>query len=191
MIEIRQTIGELPAGYAGIPISFEVRSVLEPESIARGLEGIVLRERVVEKVWVKDYDGTTDGGPERWSERFDTTKWCFLTAEEDGRLVGGSVVDVGNPATGAPAGRSDVAVLWDIRVRPACRGAGVGTRTFEAAADWARRCDCVQLQAETQNVNVVACKFYANLGCELATIDRYAYWADWAAPETRDEIMLK
>ena len=191
MMEICETIGELPAGYAEIPIAFEVRSVFEPVPVDRGIGGITLREVAVGESYIKDYDGTADGGPDRWADRFNIASWCFITAEVNGHLVGGGAVGVGNRSLGAPEGRADVAVLWDIRVQPDRRGAGVGKSIFEAAAEWARRGGCVQIQAETQNVNVGACKFYAKLGCELATIDRYAYWADWAAPETRDEVMLK
>jgi hypothetical protein len=32
-----------------------------------------------------------------------------------------------------------------------------------------------ELKAETQNINVPACRFYARLGCTLRTIDRFAY----------------
>ena len=31
------------------------------------------------------------------------------------------------------------------------------------------------MKVETQNINVPACRFYARMGCELGTIDRFAY----------------
>ena len=36
---------------------------------------------------------------------------------------------------------------------------------------------CRQLKIETQNTNVRACRFYAAMGCTLASIDRHAYAA--------------
>jgi GNAT superfamily N-acetyltransferase len=60
--------------------------------------------------------------------------------------------------------RSDLAVLWDIRVQPERRGRGVGKALFYASVDWACRRGCRQLKVETQNVNVAACRFYASQG---------------------------
>ena len=91
-------------------------------------------------------------------------------------------------------GRDDVAVLWDIRVSPRERGAGIGSALFRAAGDWARARGCRWLKIETQNVNVSACRFYQKMGCTLGAIDRFAYpgqpaevqllW--WRALATRD-----
>ena len=187
MIQVHQTIGELPAGYAEIPIAFEVRTRLEPTLPEGGMGGIVLREVDVEEPYTKNYDELPGGSPEKWADRSVISKWCFFTAENSGPLVGGVAVEVGSPAIGAPEGRQDVAVVWDIRVCPECRGSGIGSRLFEAAAEWARGRGCVHLQAETQNVNVPACRFYEKMGCELGGIDRFAYWA---VPEVRGEIMM-
>jgi ribosomal protein S18 acetylase RimI-like enzyme len=85
------------------------------------------------------------------------------------------------------AGRKDLAVLWDLRVHPEFRRRGIGARLFLAAAAWARERDCVQLDVETQNVNVPACRFYRRSGCRLSRIDRFAYWPDRAC---RQEILL-
>ena len=74
-------------------------------------------------------------------------------------IVGGEAADVGNSEIGAPEGRMDVAVLWDIRMDPGFQGFGTRRALFESAAVWAREQDCVRLQAETQNVS--ACRFYA------------------------------
>ena len=72
-------------------------------------------------------------------------------------------------------GRSDVAVMWDVRVAPDARGRGVGAALFGAAAAWAAARGARLLMAETQNVNVPACRFYARQGCVLGAIDRFAY----------------
>ena len=40
------------------------------------------------------------------------------------------------------------------------------------------------MKIETQNINVVACKFYAGQGCTLGAADRFAY------PELPDEVRL-
>jgi GNAT superfamily N-acetyltransferase len=81
-------------------------------------------------------------------------------------------------------GRSDLAVLWDIRVAPSTRRCGVGAALFEAAEAWASAKGCRQLKVETQNVNVAACRFYARRGCELRATHGGAY------SELPDEIQL-
>jgi ribosomal protein S18 acetylase RimI-like enzyme len=81
-------------------------------------------------------------------------------------------------------GRDDVAALWDIRVAPGQRGAGVGSALFRAAEGWAAARRCGWLKIETQNVNTAACRFYQKMGCTLGAIDRFAY------PELPGEVQL-
>jgi len=81
-------------------------------------------------------------------------------------------------------GRTDLAVLWDIRVSPDRRGKGIGTQLFRRAADWARERGCGELKVETQNINVRACRFYAGQGCRLGAIHRHAYREEHVAHET-------
>jgi GNAT superfamily N-acetyltransferase len=81
-------------------------------------------------------------------------------------------------------GRSDLAVLWDIRVADDVRSRGVGTRLFSAAAEWAQSRGCSSLKIETQNINVPACGFYARMGCTLGAINRFAY------TDLPDEVQL-
>lgn len=66
-------------------------------------------------------------------------------------------------------------MLWDLRVTPAWRRAGLGKGLFRAAEAWARNRGCVELKVETQDINVPACHLYHHLGCELTAIHRTAY----------------
>ena len=84
-------------------------------------------------------------------------------------------------------GRSDLAVLWNIRVHPDHRRQGIGTNLFQRARELAKAKGCGQLKIETQNVNVGACKFYAGQGCQLGTISRYGNTQD---PKVQQELML-
>jgi ribosomal protein S18 acetylase RimI-like enzyme len=74
--------------------------------------------------------------------------------------------------------------LWDLRVRPEVRSAGIGTDLYRAVEDWARNRGCRTLKVETQNINVPACRFYARMGCTLGAVDRFAY------PDLPDEVQL-
>jgi GNAT superfamily N-acetyltransferase len=176
-----ETAAEL-ADYARVPISFEVRGVLDVTAPAGGLGGLILAERRLDVPWVKDYDAIEH--PLRWPERFDTSRWGFLAARVEGRRVGGATVAFGEEGVDMLEGRSDLAVLWDLRVAPEARGHGVGAALFRAAEAWAAARGCRQLKVETQNVNVPACRFYARQGCVLGAIHRFAY------PGLPDEAQL-
>lgn len=173
--------------YQEIPIAFEVKSVFRVDQIDGGLGGIRLREEKVATPYIKDYDAYEDGGPEQWPKRFDLGNWGIFLALDETRRVGGVVVAFDTPGVHMLDGRSDLAVLWNIRVHPDFRRCGIGTKLFNRAADWSRKRGCVELKIETQNVNVPACRFYAKQGCQLGEINRYAYAAQ---PKVKHEVML-
>jgi GNAT superfamily N-acetyltransferase len=160
-------------GYSSVPISFEVRTIFEVEAVDRGLGGIVLCERAVERPYVKDYDAVE--GPTRWATRWDISNWGVLSAYAGGRRAGGCVLAYRTPGVHKLEGRKDIAALWDLRVHPDDRRKGIGSKLFRAAEAWARRRGCRVLKVETQNINVPACRLYAGEGCVLGLINRYAY----------------
>jgi GNAT superfamily N-acetyltransferase len=161
--------------YATVPIAFKVSHVLDVVEDGRGL---TLRERQLEgRSYTKDYDATPGEGPRYWAEHFDLSNWGFFAARRGSRWVGGAAVAWRSSGVALLEGRTDLAVLWDIRVAPHARGLGIGTALFRAAEEWASRRGCTQLKVETQNVNVPSCRFYAQQGCALTTVHRGAYQA--------------
>jgi GNAT superfamily N-acetyltransferase len=68
------------------------------------------------------------------------------------------------------------------------RGKGLGSLLYRAAEQWARsRGDgktVRQLKAETQDINVGACRFYAAQGAVLGAINCYGYSSSPYADET-------
>jgi GNAT superfamily N-acetyltransferase len=171
---IEQSTEDL-AGYSSIPISFEVRAVLDVHVIDSGLGGFLLSEREIEIPYVKDYDAFEGEGPTRWARRWDISNWGVLSAVAKGTRVGGCVIAYDTPGVHKLEGRKDVAALWDLRVHPDFRRNGIGSRLFEAAVAWAKRRGCRTLKVETQNINVPACRLYAKHGCVLGLINRHAY----------------
>ena len=143
-----------------------------------------MMEVSLDEPWIKDYDASAGEGPSRWAGQFDVRKWGLLTVYGGDRLVGGAVVAYDTPGVDMLEGRSDLAVLWDIRVAPDVRARGVGTRLFTAAVEWSRSQECRVLKIETQNINVPACRLYARSGCTLGSIDRFAY------TDLPDEVQL-
>jgi GNAT superfamily N-acetyltransferase len=183
-VDLREeTIGHLHE-LGAMPTAFLVERVLDVSPIDSGLGGIELSEQIVEKPWIKDYDALEDEGPSRWAKQFDVTNWGLIAAHNSEGRVGAAVIAFDTGGVDMLEGRSDLAVLWDIRVRPEARSAGTGTKLFRAAETWGRSRGCSTLKAETQNINVPACRFYQRMGCTLRAIDRFAY------PDLPDEVQL-
>ncbi len=161
--------------YARIPIAYEVRQIFEVVATASGLGGLMIVERILEEPYFKDYDTVAGEGPLTWPRRFDLSNWRLLMARMGDRPVGGAAVVLDAPDVEMLEGRSDLSLIWDIRVSPAVRGRGVGSALFRSAEEWSRSRSASLLKVETQNINVPACRFYARQGCELGAINRFAY----------------
>ena len=170
-------------GYATIPIAFTVSEVAQPSASPRRPGQFDIAFDEIDPPSRKDYDAV-DGGPCAWADRFDLSRWTVFVARVNGRRVGGAVAVFDAPDVEMLAGRPDVALLWDIRVAPEARGAGVGTALIDAVEAWARSRGAAWLEAETQDINAPACRFYARHGFALHAVNRGAY------PELPDETQL-
>ena len=174
-LEIRVESVESLGAHMGISIAFQVEKVLEVLIDKSGIQGMALRERPVTVPYLKDNDTIFADDPTSWSKRFDLTNWGVIAAYQDAMRVGGAVIAFNTANLWMLDGRSDLASLWDLRVRTEERGRGVGTALFRATEAWAETRGCSQLKIETQNTNVPACHFYVRMGCTLGGINRYAY----------------
>ncbi len=182
--EIREEPLSHLSQHALISVAFEVDRVLDLVPRDGGLRGFELRERLLAAPYVKDYDGIVGNRPVDWQLRFDLSTWGLFSARLSGQCVGGVVVAFKTEGLQMLEGRSDLAVVWDLRVSPAARGRRLGSALFAVAEQWAKARGCTQLKVETQNINVAACRFYASRGCELGAIHRFAY------PELPEEVQL-
>lgn len=167
-----------------IPIGFEVRSVFEVLAATTGPAEWQLKERRIAVPWLKDYDTIKGEGPTRWARRWNVAQWGLLGAYQGDERVGGAVLAFDTPGVDLLEGRTDLAVLWDLRVAPPYRGQGVGAALWCAAERWARERGCRELKVETQNINVPACRFYARMGCILRAVNPGVY------AEFPDEVQL-
>ena len=181
-VEVRQESVASLRDYFMVPISFMVRSRFLVGRRDGTLGGYALSEEAVEPAYLKDYD--EGERRERWLKFGSLDNWGFWGAFVDAERVGGAVVAHDTPNVHMLKGRRDLAVLWDLRVRPDRRGQGVGKLLLEAALAWSRSRGCTQLDVETQNNNVPACRFYESRGCELTEANPKAY------PEHPDETQL-
>jgi ribosomal protein S18 acetylase RimI-like enzyme len=164
--------------YATVPISFhgEAQYALSTENNRWLL--------TVSKAppFFKDYD--TLEHPTDWARMFDLTNWMMFSAIENGERIGGAIVAIKTAGIHMLEDRDDLAVLWDIRVRPESRKSGIGSRLFTEAVNWSKAQGCRELKVETQQLNVAACKFYASMGCELRDVREHQY------PGLPDEVQL-
>jgi ribosomal protein S18 acetylase RimI-like enzyme len=173
------------ANYSTIPISFEVRSRLNIELLDNGFGGMIFREEKVTPTYIKEYDPFEP--PTMWPKRFNVAKWAIFLARDGAMPVGGITVAFRTAGVDMLERREDLAVVWDIRVRPEYRRSGIGTKLFAEAVEWSKKSGCTQLKVETQNIDVPACRFYIKQGCQLGEIHRYKYVRH---PATAHEVML-
>lgn len=159
------------AEYARVPIAFMVEKVLEVREAAGSIP--VLSERKIAVPYVKDYDRVEH--PTTWPARFDVSRWGVLAAVDGEQRLGGAIIAVDTPGLALLDGRTDLALLWDIRVLPGARRKGIGSALFDAVEQWARSRNCREVRVETQNTNLTACRFYERQGCELEGVNRRAY----------------
>ena len=181
-VEIEEEGAGSLADYARISVAFEVRVVMDARASATSQTKFILVERQCSTPFVKDYDAIPNNAPLDWPRRFDITRWGFLVARVDGARVGGAAIAL--RASASDTAGDDVAVLWDIRVAPDARGKGVGSALLAAAERWAAGRGARRFEAETQNINVPACRFYEARGFALEAIDPLAY------PELPKEIQF-
>lgn len=176
--DLREESASALEAYARIPSVFTAQSVF---AVQRTATGWALQEQAVAP-FTKDYDALED--PRHWPRDFDTRRWVVLAGFVGGLRVGGAIVAVATPGVDMLEGRTDLAVLWDLRVDAAHRRQSVATALVRAALAWARRAGCSELKVETQNNNPAACRFYARNGFVLAEAHAGAY------ADLPDEVQL-
>lgn len=71
-----------------------------------------------------------------------------------------------------------------VAVDSRARGKHVGSRLVKTAIEWTRKSGSAGLKAETQTLNVPACRLYRRCGFELGGFDRFHYGKQLGADET-------
>ena len=169
------------AEYGRVSIAFDTSARMQ---VTRGADGaFVLAESPLPAPIHKEYDVPGEG-PLSWPLRFDVSRWTFFAAYAGAARVGGAAMVMDAPEIEMLGGSRDVALLWDIRVASSHRRRGVGAALLAAVEDRARARGARTLLVETQDINVAACRFYANAGFALWAVDGDAY------PELPDEMQL-
>jgi GNAT superfamily N-acetyltransferase len=160
--------------YAEIPMLVESDRIIRCEPIEDGTGGFSLKEEAISPSFSGVFPDNEEC-PIPLHGRWDISDWGIFAAIENDAIVGGCVVAIRTPQVYMLEGRTDMAVLWDIRVRSGQKHNGIGTALFHAAVDFSREKRCGLLKIETQNVNATACNFYRDQGCRLRGLNMNSY----------------
>lgn len=173
VIEIRTENHRSIAAYASVPITFEVREIVDVAALAD--ESVAVPTQAVRTPYVKDYDAIPSNDPLSWAARFEVHHWLFLAAYVERRRIGGAVIVVDSTEVVRLGGQPTYALLWDLRIAPGYRRRGVGRALLVEAEAAARAAGCGGLEVETQDVNVAACRLYATSGYTVRRAQADAY----------------
>jgi len=186
-IEYKQIDSTLLSLYDKVPQRVYVSSYYKLEKVNRGLGGITFVETAIDP-YIKDFRADSLSFlMARLHERFDTSNWAFFLAFDDDFPVGAAAVAARTEGVNMLEGRSDLAVLWDIRVDDNYKQQSIGQKLFDTAASWCKQQGMTQLKVECQNINIPACKFYHKQGMVLRSINENAYYDE---PDCRHEVQL-
>lgn len=116
--------------------------------------------------------------PSLWPTLWDTDGWRFIGIFADGQRAGCATIACGAKQLALRDGRSDVALLWDMRVAPQYRRRGLGTVLLRAVVSALKHEEVTKLKIRTQNTNVAACCLYARAGCRLVGAEPNSYRGD-------------
>jgi ribosomal protein S18 acetylase RimI-like enzyme len=169
-VEIRREDHRALSAYADIAIGYDVREALETPVVGR-----VLQYRVVSPGYRKDYDAIPGNHPRDWATRFAVDRAEFIAAYAHGERVGGAVAVVDPSDVARLGGADSLALLWDLRVAPEARGRGVGRAILAAMEQRIREIGLAGVAVETQDINVAACRLYADSGYHIKRVDANAY----------------
>lgn len=167
-----------PATASGLAAHARIRSRFTTHivfDVVHAADGPALAERRLATPFHKDYDRLED--PLTWSTDFDTSRWALLVATRDGERVGGALIAFDTPGVDLLEARTDLAVVWDLRVAEGRRRQGIGLALLREAEAWAVAQGCTELKVETQNVNAAACRLYERAGFRLASARAGVYRA--------------
>ena len=67
------------------------------------------------------------------------------------------------------------AFIEDICVAKSARGQGIGTKLIQKAIEWAKSSDLKGLALETQDNNLLACRFYVKCGFVIGGVNTMLY----------------
>jgi ribosomal protein S18 acetylase RimI-like enzyme len=169
---------EVLAEFSKIPIAYRVDAVSRPN-----YAGVwSLMEEAIKHPYIKNYDDVDS--PHAWPNVFNMSNWTIFSAFDKGGRVGGTVLAWNTPGVDMLEGRSDLVVMWNLRIHPDYRRQHIGSLLFAKAVEWGRMKGCRELKVETQDINVRACKFYGAMGCELRVVRPNAY------PSLPDEVQF-
>ena len=170
-LRIERKGSESLVSYEQVPISFEIHGRVDLTL----LEDIGSVETVPCFPRRKDYDEASDQRPTQLALRYDIANWPILMVYEGDTVVGGAILAPPKSGYELPGAQNGSGIMVDLRVHPSMRQRGVGRALISAAISLAHHLGWEEILVETQDTNLAACQFYANMGFSVRSIDREAY----------------
>ncbi len=128
-----------------------------------------------EELFPESYPKTyEDDSEDFFTQHMDVLDKAAYLAYLDGQCVGQLVLK---------ADWNGYCFIEDICVARDCRGRGVGSALIEKAKDWAKERELSGLALETQDNNLLACRFYQRQGFQLGGVNTLFY-RNFHNPET-------
>ena len=122
---------------------------------------IELHEKIFVPLWKKiGREYNLDSIKRSLNQSFDSGKWGFIAAEENGKIVGCSVSQIQSNAIYG----KNILYIYILVVDPDCQKTGIGKSLMENEEKFAKSQNIDILQLEVSIRNLDAIKFYEKLG---------------------------
>ena len=124
--------------------------------------------------------------PEPYPKAYEDDSQEFFARHMDAPDKGVYLAYLGDGCVGQLVLKADwngYGFIEDICVARDCRGQGVGSALIEKAKEWARERELSGLALETQDNNLLACRFYQRQGFRLGGVNTLLY-RNFHNPET-------
>jgi streptothricin acetyltransferase len=163
---------------AEIRPTYSTDTILAVERLGSGLNlGWQLTERRVDPPFDKGtlYDFDEDRRDEIRERLNRADDFYQRVIEQDGRLA--ALLELEYQAW------NNTVFVWNLMIDLDFRRQGFGRRLWFRALDYARDCEARAIMIETQNTNIAACRFYAEMGCKLVGLNEAFYTNDSSTSE--------
>lgn len=157
--------------YDQISFGYKTNKKYKITKINRGLGGFNIK--LVDTPY---YEKIFDTKTSKWKKYFkDLSNWKIYVAKDNDKLIAGCVIATKTSDCDMLENRTDLAVLWDIRVEEHYQHKNIGQTLFNMALNFCKKEGFKQLKIECQNTNPNAVNFYHKQGAILCGINEYAY----------------
>jgi len=119
-----------------------------------------------EYIYKEPYEKSYENDEEVWEEYINNPDKIFFLYYDNDECVG---------QVRLQKNWNRYALIEDIAVSKSHRNKGVGSELVQKAIEWAKTKKLLGLVLETQDVNLLACRFYNKVGFQIGAVDTMLY----------------